>query len=109
MDKFYNANEDTCNSLINTLEKKPAWILPMYYYTKLEQEFTKQKPMLEIDFLLDSGATLNQLNGGTWNEIKYNNPEIYLEKANKIFTAAKNTTMETIGTVKLSITPKKNK
>ena len=30
LDKFYNANEDTCNPLINTLESKPTWILPMY-------------------------------------------------------------------------------
>ena len=68
LDKFYNANEDTCNSIINTLESNPAWILPMYHCTKLEQNFTKQKPILEIDFLLDSGATLNLLNEDTWNE-----------------------------------------
>ena len=46
---------------------------------KFEQDFTKQKPILETDFLLDSGATLNLLNEDTWNEIKYNNPEIQLE------------------------------
>ena len=83
LDKFYNANEDTCNTLINTLESNPTWILPMYQCSKFEQDFTKQKPILEIDFLLDSGATLNLLNEDNWNEIKYNNPEIQLEKANK--------------------------
>ena len=77
LDKFYNANEDTCNTLINTLESNPTWILPMYQCNKCEQDFTKQKPILEIDFLLDSGATLNLLNEDTWNEIKYNNPEIH--------------------------------
>ena len=30
----------------------------MFQYNKFEQDFTKQKPILEIDFLLDSGATL---------------------------------------------------
>ena len=55
----------------------------MYQCNKFEQDFTKQKPILEIDFLLDSGATLNLLNEDTWNEITYNNPEIHLEKANK--------------------------
>ena len=57
----------------------------MYQCNKFEQNFTKQKPILEIDFLLDPGATLNLnlLNEDTWNEIKYNNPEIHLEKANK--------------------------
>ena len=79
LDKFYNANEDTCNTIVNALESNPTWILPMYQCNKFEQNFTKQKPILEIDFLLDSGATLNLLNEDTWNEIKYNNPEIHLE------------------------------
>ena len=105
LDKFYNANEDTCNTIINTLESKPTWILPMYQCKKFEQDFTKQKPILEIDSLLDSGATLNLLNEDTWNKIKYNNPEIHLEKENKKLTAANNTTIETFGTVTLTLTP----
>ena len=60
-----------------------------------------------MDFLLDSGATLNLLNGDTWNEIKYNNPDIRLEQANKTLTAANNTTIETFGTVTLNLTPEK--
>ena len=60
----------------------------MYQCNKFEQDFTKQKPILEIDFLLDSGATLNLLNEDTWNEIKYNNPEINLEKAKKNFNSS---------------------
>ena len=79
----------------------------MYQYNKLEQDFTKQKPILEIDFLLDSGATLNLLNEDTWNEIKFNNPELQLEKANKTLTAANNTTIETFGTVTLNLTPER--
>ena len=77
----------------------------MYQYQKFEQDFTKQKPMLEIDFLLDSGATLNLLNEDTWNEIKYNNPEMILDKANKTLTAANNTKIDTFGTVTLNLTP----
>ena len=77
----------------------------MYQWNKLEQDFTKQKPVLEIDFLLYSGATLNLLNENNWNEIKYNNPEIYLERANKTLTAANNTTIETFGTITLNLTP----
>ena len=67
LDKFYNANEDTCNTVINTLESNPTWILPMYQCNKVEENFTKQRPILEIDFLLDSGALLNLLNEDTWN------------------------------------------
>ena len=77
----------------------------MYQYQKFEQDFTKQKPMLEIDFLLDSGATLNLLNEDTWNEIKYNNPEMILDKASKTLTASNNTKIDTFGTVTLNLTP----
>ena len=104
LDKFYNAHEDTCNTVKNTLESNPTWILPMYQCNNLEQAFTKQKPILEIDFLLDSGATLNLVNEDTWNEIKYNNLELHLERAYKTLTAANNTTIETFGTVTLNLT-----
>ena len=79
----------------------------MYQCNKLEQDITKRKPILEIDFLLDSGATLNLLNEHTWNEIIYNNPEIQLEKANKTLTAANSTTIQTFGTVTLNLTPER--
>ena len=79
----------------------------MYQYNEIEQDFTKQRPILEIDFLLDSEATLNLLNEDTWNEIKYNNPNICLEQANKTPTAANNTIIETFGTVTLNLTPDK--
>ena len=105
LDKFYNANEDTCNTIVNALESNPTWILPMYQFNKFERDFSKQKPIIENDFLLDSGATLNLLNEDTWNEIKYNNPEIHLERANKTLTAANNTTRETFGTIILNLTP----
>ena len=58
-----------CNTILNALESNPTWILPMYQCNNIEQDFTKQRPILEIDFLLDSGATLNLLNEDTWNEI----------------------------------------
>ena len=105
LDKFYNAKEDTCNTIVNALESNQTWILPMYQCNKFEQDFTKQKPILEIDFLLDSGATLNLLNEDTWNEIKYNNSDIHLERANKTLTAANNTTIEIFGTITLNLTP----
>ena len=79
----------------------------MYQCNKILQDFTKQRPILEIDFLLDSRATLNLLNEDTWNEIKYNNPDIRLEQANKTLTAANNTIIETFGTVTLNLTPDK--
>ena len=82
-------------------------MLPMYQCKKLEQDFTKQKPILEINLLLDSGATLNLLKEDTWNETKYSNPEIQLEKANKTLTAANNTTIQTFGRVTLILTPER--
>ena len=77
----------------------------MYQCNKIEQDFTKQKPVLEIDFRLDSGATLNLLNEDTWIEIKYINSDIHLERANKTLTAANNTTIETFGTITINLTP----
>ena len=79
----------------------------MYQCNKIEQDFTKQKPKLEIGFLLDSGATLNLLKEDTGNEIKYNKPDIRLEQAKKTSTAANNTTIDTFGTVTLNLTPDK--
>ena len=79
----------------------------MYQCTKLENDFTKQKPILEIDFLLDSGATLNLLNEDTSNELKYNNPHIQLTKSIRTLTAANNTRIETLGTMNLNVTPER--
>ena len=76
----------------------------MYQCDQIEQDFTKQRPILEIDFLLDSGAKLNLLNEDIWNEIIYNNQDIRLEEANKTVTAASNTTIETFGTATLNLT-----
>ena len=45
------------------------------------------------------------MNKDTWNEIKYNNYDIHLERANKTLTAANNTTIETFGTITLNLTP----
>ena len=42
----------------------------MYQYATVEKDFTKQKSILEIDLLLDTGATLNLLNEDIWNELK---------------------------------------
>ena len=43
LDKFYDANEDTCNTIVNALESNPTWILPKYQCNKFERDFTKQK------------------------------------------------------------------
>ena len=79
----------------------------MYQCTSLETNFTKQKPILENDFLLDSGATLNLLNEDTWNELKYNNPHLQLSNSVRTLTEANNTKMETLGTIKLYVTPER--
>ena len=79
----------------------------MYQCTSLEIEFTKQKPILEIDFLLDSGATLNLLNEDTWNELKYNNPHLQLTQSVRTLTAANNTKIETLRNINLNVTPEK--
>ena len=76
----------------------------MYQCTRLETDFAKQKPILEIDFLLDSGATLNLLNEDTWNELKNNIPHLQLSKSVRTLTAANNTKIKTLGTINLNVT-----
>ena len=66
LDKFYNANEDTFNSIINTIAANPTWILPIYHCSDLKSDFRKQKLIIEIDFLQDSLATPNLLYEDTW-------------------------------------------
>ena len=68
------------------------------------QVLLNKKPILEIDFLLDSGAILNLLNEDTWNELKYNNPHFQQTKSTKTLTAANNTKIQTLGTIDLNLT-----
>ena len=79
----------------------------MYQCTHLETNFNKQKPILEIDFLLGSGATLNLLNVDNWNELKYNNPHLQLSISVRTLTAANYTKIETLGTINLIVTPER--
>ena len=79
----------------------------MYQCTSLETDFTKQKPILEIHFLLVLGATPNLLNEDTWNELKYNNLHLKLTKSIRTLTAANNTKIETLGTKNLNGTPER--
>merc|ERR1712140_14647 len=50
--------------------KGPVWILPLLYKTTVTFPTRETKHDLEIDFLLDSGASLNLLNKATWFSIK---------------------------------------
>ena len=77
----------------------------MYQCTSLEKDLTKQKPILETDILLNSGATLKLLNKDIWNELKYNNPNHQLTKSTKTLSAANNTKRQTLGTIQLNLTP----
>jgi hypothetical protein len=49
--------------------KGPVWILPLLYKTTITSPIKETKHDLEIDFLLDSGASLNLINKATWDEI----------------------------------------
>ena len=96
LNKFYNAHEETCSS-INTIESNPIWILPMHQCSSLETNFTKQKPILKIDFKFFSRATLNHLSKDTWNKLKYKNPYLQLTKSTKTLAAANNTKIHRSG------------
>ena len=68
---------EECNTLTEeyilfTSCKSNIWLLPLTIYIQQTPDHTKTiwPPHLEIDFLFDSGASLNVLNNDTWNEIK---------------------------------------
>ena len=50
--------------LLSKLCKSNIWVLPLTIYTQQTFDHTKtvSPPHLQIDFLVDSGATLNVLN-----------------------------------------------
>ena len=75
-DEYFNCQEE-CNILteeytLSTSCKSNIWVLRPTIYTQQTPDHTKTvpPPHLEIDFLLDSGATFIVLNNDTWNEIK---------------------------------------
>ena len=54
--------------------KGPIWILPLLLKNTVTFPRKETKHDLEIDFLLDSGASLNLLNKSTWDEIHFFKP-----------------------------------
>ena len=62
------------------------------------------QPHLEIDFLLDTGATLNILNTDTWNEIKKNH-KLQLNASTIVLSAANSSKIQSNGTKTLTIYP----
>ena len=79
----------------------------MYQYSTVEKDFTKQKPILEIDLLLDTGARLNLLNEDTWNELTYDNPKLQFTQSIRTLTSANTTKTETLGTIQLDLRPER--
>ena len=76
----------------------------MYTPQTPDPKRTISPPHLEIDFLLDSGATLNILNNETWNEIKEYH-KLQLKASTFVLSAANNLKLQSNGTVKLNLYP----
>ena len=81
-------------------------VLPLTIYTQqtLDHKKTISPSHLEVDFLLDSGATLNILNTDTWNEIK-DYHRLKLKASILVFSAANNSKLQSKGRVKLTLYP----
>ena len=76
----------------------------MYTPQTPEPKKTISPPHLEIDFLLNSGATFNILNNDTWNEIKEYH-KLQLKASTFVLSAANNSKLQSNGTVKLTLYP----
>ena len=91
---------------LSTSCRNNIWVLPLTVYTQqtLDHKRTISPPHLEIEFSLDSGATLYILNTDTLNEIKEYHK--FQRKASTIvLSAANNSILQSKGTVKLTIYP----
>ena len=75
-------------------------------YTQQTPDHTKtpSPQHLEIEFLLDSGATLNVINNDTWNEIK-EYPKLQIKASTFVIFAANKSKLQLKGTVKLTLYP----
>ena len=109
-DEYLNCQE-YCNTLteeyvLSTSCKNNIWVLPLTIYT--QQTFDHKKTIsashLEIDFLLDSGATLNILNTDTWNETKEYH-KLQLKLSTFVLSKANNSKLQLSGTIKLTLYP----
>ena len=71
-DKSFNCQEEgktlTEEYVLSSSSKSNIWFLPLTINTQqtLDYQKTVSPPPLKIDFLLDSGATLNVLNDDGW-------------------------------------------
>ena len=83
--------------------KGPIWILPHLYKTTVTFPTKETKHDLEIDFLLDSGASLNLLNKSTWDEIQFLNPRLKLKTENQQIGAANGSQLSCYGSIVLNL------
>ena len=94
--EYFNCQEE-CNTLtedynLSTSCKSNIWVLPLTIYIHNKHLIIGNEispPHLEIDFLLDSGATLNILNNDTWNDIKEYH-KLQLKASTFVLSAANN-------------------
>ena len=86
--------------------KSNIWVLPLTIYTQQTLDHTKtiSPPHLEIDFLLDFGATINVINNDTWNEIK-DYHKLPLKASTFVLSAANNSRLQSNGKTKLLLYP----
>ena len=82
------------------------WVSPLTIYIQQSPDHTKtaSQPLLDIDFLIDSGATFNVLNNDTWNEIK-DCQKLPLKASTFVLSAAYKSKLQSYGTIKLILYP----
>ena len=75
-------------------------------YTQQTPDHTKtiSPPHLELEFLIDSGTTLNIFNNETWNEIKEYH-KLQLKAATFVLSAANHFKLQSNSTIKLTLYP----
>ena len=107
-DENFNCQEE-CNTLteeyiLSKSCKNNIFVLPLTIYTQQtpDHKITISPLHLEIDFLLDSGATLNILNTDFWNEIKEYH-KLQIKATTFVLSAANKSKLQSSGTIKLTL------
>ena len=110
LNEYFNCQEE-CNTLteeyiLSTSCKTNIWEHSLTIYTQKTPDHKKtiSPPHLEIDFLLDSGATLNILTTVNRNEIKEYH-KLQLKASRFVLSAANNFKLQSNGTIKLTLYP----
>ena len=107
-DQALTGSSSTNNKYQNTtnkvqLPKEKIWTVPLLLESSKRKDF--QSPVLETDFLIDSGAESNFMKIPTWNEIQTLHPKLIPSKTSSKLATAQGSSLTKFGKVQPFLVP----